>query len=58
MMSEVIPGMGHFNALFLITAGWGIFVTIFWMVCAWRAMSAHEKIADAIERIASGKQNE
>ena len=26
---------------------WGIFVTIFFMVCAWRAMKAHEEIAKA-----------
>jgi hypothetical protein len=27
-------------------------VTIFWMVCGWRAMRAHEDIADSIARIA------
>jgi uncharacterized membrane protein YciS (DUF1049 family) len=30
---------------------WGLAVTIFWMVCAWRAMRAHEKLAEAVERI-------
>lgn len=34
---------------------WGIAVTIFWMVCAWRAMRAHERLADAVDRIAQNK---
>lgn len=25
-------------------------VTIFWMVCGWRAMRAHEKLAEVAER--------
>ena len=29
----------------------GIFSTIFWMVVSWRAMRAHEKLADAVERL-------
>jgi len=29
---------------------WGVAVTIFWIVCAWRAMRAHEKLADSVER--------
>ncbi len=29
----------------------GIFSTIFWMVVSWRAMKAHEKLADAVERL-------
>ncbi len=27
---------------------WSLFVTIFLMVCAWRAMCAHEHIAEAL----------
>lgn len=36
-----------FNLLFYIV---GIALVIFWMVVAWRAMRAHERIADAWER--------
>jgi hypothetical protein len=32
---------------------WGLAVTIFWMVCAWRAMRAHEKLAKSVEQISS-----
>ena len=28
-----------------------IFSIIFWMVVTWRAMKAHEKLADAVERL-------
>jgi len=31
---------------------WGLFVTIIYMVCAWRAMRAHEKLARSIDVIA------
>jgi len=31
---------------------WGLFVTIFWMVCAWRAMRAHEKLAQSVDDLA------
>jgi len=30
---------------------WGLFVTIFWMVCAWRGMCAHQKLAAAVEEL-------
>ena len=33
------------EVLELLIVGWTIFVTIFFMVCAWRAMRAHEEIA-------------
>ncbi|MDX9973128.1 MAG: hypothetical protein RBU21_09075 [FCB group bacterium] len=49
-------GMGGFGggmgAFALVVVLWGVFVTLFWMVCAWRAMRAHEKLADSIETIA------
>ena len=35
-------------ALAILTALWGLFVTIFFMVCAWRAMRAHESIAGSM----------
>ncbi len=39
---------------------WGCFVTIFWMVCAWRAIRAHERLADAAAHLAgrSGREAE
>ena len=36
--------------VFLATA-WGFFVMVFWMVCGWRAMLAHERIAYKLERL-------
>ena len=30
----------------------GIATAIYWMVVGWRAMRAHERLADAIERLA------
>jgi len=33
----------------------GLAVMVFWMVVAWRAMRAHERIADAWERSAKGE---
>jgi hypothetical protein len=29
---------------------WGLFLTIFWMIAGWRAMRAHERIADSLDR--------
>jgi hypothetical protein len=36
-------------ALFLVLCG--LAVLVFWMICAWRAMRAHERLAEAVERI-------
>ncbi len=30
---------------------WGLFVMIFWMVCGWRAMRAHERLANSVEQM-------
>ena len=30
----------------------GIAITIFWMIVAWRAMRAHERLAQATEELA------
>jgi len=46
-------GMGLITGVAIL---WGLAVTIFWMVCAWRAMRAHEKLAEAAEEI-SRKQS-
>jgi len=29
----------------------GIIITVFWMVCAWRAMRAHEKLAESVQEL-------
>lgn len=34
---------------------WGLFVTVFWMVIGYRAMKAHEKIADQAEHYVHGR---
>ena len=40
--------MGLLAALAVL---WGLAVTIFWMVCGWRAMHAHERLAESAEQI-------
>lgn len=38
--------------LFMVVMGvWTVVVTVFWMVVAWRAMRAHERLASAAERM-------
>lgn len=32
----------------------GLITTIFWMVVGWRAMRAHERLANAVEHIRTG----
>lgn len=43
--------MGEFQGLAVLVMLLGIFSTIFWMVVSWRAMKAHEKLADSVERM-------
>lgn len=40
---------GGFGAFAFLVVLWGLFVTIAWLVIGWRAMKAHEKIADAVQ---------
>jgi hypothetical protein len=37
----------------LAVMGWllGIAIMLFWLLIAWRAMRAHERLADAVDRI-------
>ncbi len=42
-----VYGAGY---LAYLLAFWAFAVTVFWMVVGWRAMKAHEKIAEFIER--------
>ena len=43
--------MGELQGLAVLVMLLGIFSTIFWMVVSWRAMKAHEKLADSVERL-------
>jgi uncharacterized membrane protein len=43
---------GNIQGLAMLLAWFGIATTIFWMVVGWRAMRAHERIADAAEQAA------
>lgn len=38
---------GGDELFFLITVMWGLFVTSIWIIIGWRAMKAHEKIAES-----------
>jgi uncharacterized membrane protein len=42
-------GFGFFAFLAVV---WGLLVTVFWLVVAWRAMRAHERLASAAEELA------
>ncbi len=39
------------QGLAVLTILWAVFTAIFWMVVGWRAMRAHEKIADSVEQL-------
>ena len=41
---------GGLQALALIPVLIGVATAVFWMVVGWRAMRAHERLADAAER--------
>lgn len=43
--------MGDLQGLAVLAMLLGLFSTVFWMVVSWRAMKAHEKLADAVERM-------
>jgi hypothetical protein len=43
-------GAGGMAVLFVVGALWGVFVTVFYMVVAWRAMRAHELISHLLMR--------
>ena len=43
---------GGMSFLAFVAVIWGLFITIFWLVVAWRAMRAHERLASAAEELA------
>lgn len=52
MNPEINIGAGGAGILAVIVGLVGIAVTVFWMAVGWRAMKAHEKLADAAQDIA------
>jgi len=40
-----------FPAFALLAAAFGLVTTVFWMIVAWRAMRAHERIADQLRDV-------
>lgn len=46
-----------FKTVGTLAAIWGFAVTIFWMICGWRAMLAHERIAESLSRVVDVKAN-
>lgn len=47
-------GFGAFAGLAFL---WGLFITILWLVIGWRAMRAHERIANALAEIAHRRRS-
>jgi uncharacterized membrane protein len=43
--------MGLLVLAWLLAALCGVVLTVFWMVVGWRAMRAHERLADALDRL-------
>lgn len=47
-----MSGFEGITFLAFLTIIWAIFTAVFWMITGWRAMRAHEKLADSLEQIA------
>ena len=41
----------------LAILAFGIFIKVLWLVIGWRAMRAHEKLADSVEWLAQQSNN-
>jgi uncharacterized membrane protein len=48
----LVTGGRQMEGLAVLVMLFGIFTGIFWMVVGWRAMRAHEKLADSVEQVA------
>ncbi len=44
--------MANLQGLAFLAILWGLFTAVFWMITGWRAMRAHEKLADSLEWLA------
>lgn len=51
MINFIGEGFGALAVLAVLL--WGVFVSIFWMVCGWRAMRAHERISHSLQELSS-----
>jgi hypothetical protein len=43
--------MAQGELIMVIAGAWGMIITILWLVIGWRAMKAHEKLADSQDEI-------
>ncbi len=43
---------GGVTFLAFLALVWTSFISVFWMITGWRAMRAHEKLADSLEQMA------
>ena len=43
-------GAGQYGVFVVVAVLWGVFVSVFYMVVAWRAMRAHELISHLLMR--------
>ena len=55
-MNFNLSGAG--GGIAILAVLWGLFVTVFWLVVAWRAMRAHEEIAEALRSIGRNQRVE
>jgi len=53
MQMSMTGNSGGAGLITILAILWGLGVTIFYMVCAWRAMLAHEKLAWQMEELAA-----
>lgn len=51
-----MPALG-FEWFAIIAALWGFFIAVLWLFIGWRAMRAHEKLADAAEEYTRRRSN-
>jgi hypothetical protein len=50
---NVTMNTGPSEALVFIIGFWGFIVTLFWMMIGWRALRAHESLAEANQQLAN-----
>ena len=53
---QMLGPYGGIGFIGLLMMGWGVLVTLFWMVCAWRAMRAHEALTEAVRKLADYRE--
>ena len=48
--STLAPGAGSAVLLSIVTGFFGVAIAVLWLWIGWRAMRAHERIADALNQ--------